>query len=370
MSSRHRVSRYIEHPTSQPHGEKEWKEVYDAIQKSLVSSIQKVERDASREPISPRDSIYIGVTGVSLMQYHLASAPSLSFGRDVLKPERLRRFADKQLYAVVHQNRIPPSVKDGGHSSFLETPIGTAALVLYRCIQSLSHPPYSEDERTLGALRRHWASSASLLLGTIKRIIAEDQDKSWFEEDNSEVLYGRAGFLYALLFLRKVVDEARAGDYFSFLSQEQQDQIRRITKDSSIKRVVESIIARGKLGAKRYVEEFGPSVGQDHLFPDLMWKWHGKAYLGGAHGVFGILQMLLSCPKSVIESYMKDILTTVQWIISSQDLEVELTIFKPLTISAQTSSPRFKALCDAEQTLFTNAASLGKVSAYVMTPHI
>ena len=64
MSSHLRISRYVEHPTSQPHGEKEWKEVYDAIQKSLVSSIQSVERDASRERISPTDSVYIGVTGV------------------------------------------------------------------------------------------------------------------------------------------------------------------------------------------------------------------------------------------------------------------------------------------------------------------
>jgi hypothetical protein len=125
----------------------------------------------------------------------------------------------------------------------------------------------------------------SLLLGTIKRITAEDQDKSWFEEDNSEVLYGRAGFLYALLFLRTAVDKARAGGYITSLNPEQQDEIKRITKDSSIKRVVESIIARGKLGARRYVEEFGPSVGQDQLFPDLMWKWHGTAYLGGAHGI-------------------------------------------------------------------------------------
>ncbi|PFH51631.1 hypothetical protein AMATHDRAFT_142153 [Amanita thiersii Skay4041] len=50
-----------------------------------------------------------------------------------------------------------------------------------------------------------------------------------------------------------------------------------------------------------------------------MWSWGSKRYLGGAHGIAGILHMLLSCPEDIIAPYIKDILDTVMWLTDLQD---------------------------------------------------
>ncbi|KIJ22488.1 hypothetical protein M422DRAFT_197113 [Sphaerobolus stellatus SS14] len=50
-----------------------------------------------------------------------------------------------------------------------------------------------------------------------------------------------------------------------------------------------------------------------------MWSWHGKRYLGGAHGVAGILHILLKCPPSVLSDHFGDILDSVSWLVHCQD---------------------------------------------------
>jgi len=79
-----------------------------------------------------------------------------------------------------------------------------------------------------------------------------------------EVLYGRAGALQAILFLR----------------QELQDET--IGRDLVV--VLASDIVRAGLACSQTTRCPLP----------LLWEWHGKAYLGAAHGVVGILQILLS----------------------------------------------------------------------------
>ncbi|KAJ3900003.1 hypothetical protein F5879DRAFT_974483 [Lentinula edodes] len=50
-----------------------------------------------------------------------------------------------------------------------------------------------------------------------------------------------------------------------------------------------------------------------------MWSWHHKRYLGAAHGVAGILHVLLMCPVEMIEPYISDILQTIEWLTTYQD---------------------------------------------------
>ncbi|KAG7440513.1 uncharacterized protein BT62DRAFT_910370 [Guyanagaster necrorhizus] len=52
-----------------------------------------------------------------------------------------------------------------------------------------------------------------------------------------------------------------------------------------------------------------------------MWSWHGKRYLGAAHGVAGILQIILSCPLDVLNPYISDVLNTIEWLVDCQDEE-------------------------------------------------
>ena len=78
-----------------------------------------------------------------------------------------------------------------------------------------------------------------------------------------------------------------------------------LCSDKNIHVIIYDIIARGKLGASRYKQELRTTRDKE-LAPPLMWSWHGKRYLGGAHGVgTHILTLLFSAPVYVnmISSY-------------------------------------------------------------------
>ncbi|TFK24781.1 hypothetical protein FA15DRAFT_704324 [Coprinopsis marcescibilis] len=237
------------------------------------------------------------------MQYHLASLNLSSFQstfRDALRPETLRSKADRVLTNVLRQNRVPTVVKDAGHASFLETPIGLATLVIMRCLECLSHPRYSGDENALSNLRRYWKASVNLLAGTIQKIPSVD---AWLDRDPSgehanrqagaaddgcKVLYGRAGFLYTLLRVRKTLAEATKLKWYNELERSQREEVEVLVSDASLEVVVGSITKRGKLGARSYARSVAiePNVERNiPSLPPLMWSWHGRRYLGGVHGV-------------------------------------------------------------------------------------
>ena len=79
-----------------------------------------------------------------------------------------------------------------------------------------------------------------------------------------EVLYGRAGYLYALLFVQKHVGR---------------DSI----SSSTVVGQIQQILEAGAAGAQS--EPALQSWG-------LMYQWHGSQYLGGCHGLAGQLQKL------------------------------------------------------------------------------
>ncbi|KAH6904189.1 lanthionine synthetase C-like protein [Coprinopsis sp. MPI-PUGE-AT-0042] len=255
------------------------------------------------------------------MQYHLASlnlplsssSNSPSGKHDAkISVETLRLKADEHLSSVLHQNRLPTTVKDASHISFLETPIGVAILTLVRCLESLSHPRYSENESILAYLRKWWKPSVQLVASAVQRIQTEDAETSRMDADGCEVLYGRAGFLYGLLCLRKAAGKAREFKSFKELEESQREEVEMLISDEQLQVVIESLVVRGQLGAKHYARELGDGPGVS--VPPLMWMWYGKRYLGGAHGVVGILQMMLSCPAHLIQSHIGDIMSTIEWL--------------------------------------------------------
>jgi len=79
-----------------------------------------------------------------------------------------------------------------------------------------------------------------------------------------EVLYGRSGFLYALLFVNRHI----GGDTIP---------------PEEIRKVIESILHRGSEQAKKKANFPAP----------LYYEWHDKVYYGAAHGYAGILYSLL-----------------------------------------------------------------------------
>ncbi|MFH4975817.1 hypothetical protein AB6A40_002526 [Gnathostoma spinigerum] len=105
---------------------------------------------------------------------------------------------------------------------------------------------------------------------------------------DDEMLVGRAGILAAFLNLRMMLPN------FS----EPQDLLRNI---------VQKMLESGRAYARR------------HRSPcPLMYQYYGTEYLGAAHGLMGILQMLLSYPHYLREPDLKDIRDTLEWILSIQ----------------------------------------------------
>eukprot|EP01119_Soliformovum_irregulare_P008578 TRINITY_DN2168_c1_g1_i2.p1 TRINITY_DN2168_c1_g1~~TRINITY_DN2168_c1_g1_i2.p1 ORF type:complete len:409 (+),score=130.68 TRINITY_DN2168_c1_g1_i2:3-1229(+) len=86
----------------------------------------------------------------------------------------------------------------------------------------------------------------------------------------NELMYGRTGYLWTLLFIRRHVT-------LDTLQLEISD---------AIKKTVEMVLQQGQANGN----EASP----------LMWRWHGKEYFGAAHGVAGIIFVLLQ-----VENFFK-----------------------------------------------------------------
>ncbi|KAF7349951.1 LanC-like protein 2 [Mycena venus] len=58
-------------------------------------------------------------------------------------------------------------------------------------------------------------------------------------------------------------------------------QVQKLSSKAQLQLVIQSIIHRGQSGAANYSQELAGKLPA----PLLMWTWHGKRYLGAAHGV-------------------------------------------------------------------------------------
>ncbi|XP_045785177.1 lanC-like protein 2 isoform X2 [Maniola jurtina] len=107
-----------------------------------------------------------------------------------------------------------------------------------------------------------------------------------------ELLYGKAGYLYAVLFVNKHV------------SGNGEDLI----PASHIVQIIASILKSGKEFAQQKKSE-----------SPLLWQWHEKIYLGAAHGLAGILYMLLQAREYIDANDVRDyIKPSVDWLLNQK----------------------------------------------------
>lgn len=100
-----------------------------------------------------------------------------------------------------------------------------------------------------------------------------------------DLLHGRAGFLWAALFINKYLGQhAVPADILT--------------------PIIDAVLAGGRAGASD--------------IPDcpLMYRWHGTRYLGAANGLAGILQVLLHFPLSIEDA--EDIKGTLRYLMSKR----------------------------------------------------
>ncbi|KAF9451544.1 hypothetical protein P691DRAFT_723760 [Macrolepiota fuliginosa MF-IS2] len=314
------TQRYIHLFTEPPKGESDWRDIRRDIEDALRKNVQRVQQETGSSE-GRKGSVYLGDIGVTLMEVTIAERrrdlpnppqPTAGEQEEGLSHALLTSLADHHLASAFHDGGFnPQSLRDGAHSSFLETSVGITTLILSR---------YPIGKQKLFA-RTQWKRSRDHLQKVLKTI--ESDDKEFPEDDDGcDVLYGRAGFLYALLYLRSVLERAEKraggteGDRSNADEERNQDleSCQGLFSDMVLETVVRSIMHRGRNGAKTYRFEFGGSKS-----PPLTWAWHSKRYLGGAHGVAGILQMLLRCPFPLVAEYMPEIVQTIDWLIDCQD---------------------------------------------------
>ena len=124
-------------------------------------------------------------------------------------------------------------------------------------------------------------------------LLANLMDQALGTDNPDELLYGRCGLLYAFLFCRHEIQD------------------KTLFKEE-IGVLFETIINSGLIFAQNEMNSV----------PPLMWQWHGKKYLGAAHGVCGIIHTLLLTIRSEPEllskfsSVKNDIISTIDWILS------------------------------------------------------
>lgn len=103
-----------------------------------------------------------------------------------------------------------------------------------------------------------------------------------------ELLYGRAGYLFTLLYLRAEVGV---------------DSV----PSTLLRRVVDSILQSGR-DMSREVGSRAP----------LMWAWHDKVYYGAAHGLAGILAMLLQAKEHLTPcELLEQVKPTVDYLVNT-----------------------------------------------------
>jgi len=163
----------------------------------------------------------------------------------------------------------PP--KDASRVSFMETDVGCATVLI---AQHLTRP---EGEKPLLDLHSY-QRCVSILRSAVKLALYRPVHASnvpLMPYDGCEVLYGRAGLLYALLLLRSSMtvetcsDGSLTGD------------IKTLISFDTLRKVVDDVVERGTMGA----EATRPPDVAPTAWSPLMWSWHHKLYLGAAHGV-------------------------------------------------------------------------------------
>mmetsp|Transcript_95150 Transcript_95150/g.268858 ORF Transcript_95150/g.268858 Transcript_95150/m.268858 type:complete len:425 (-) Transcript_95150:134-1408(-) len=213
-----------------------WREIVEPAFRRAMDTVRQAysvhsSGSAASSGKRPKPSVYTGDGGVAYSQLHLARRGHDRSG-DMLLDACQRLRASERLF-------------DSRRVTFLEGAAGNVALQACGCHMRGDRGGERDLTERLGRL----AQSAMDL-----------------EPGECEVLYGRCGFLGAVLALRHELGDDRL-----------------LSKQAA--KLVAQVVRQGKRGAC-------------DGFP-LYYEWHEKCYYGGAHGLAGILLTLLQLPAEL-----------------------------------------------------------------------
>jgi len=233
-----------------------------ALQTIVRTVLYNCQPGATQDP-----SVYVGDSGIAYALYHLSTRGALP---DIKLLDYARGYANSAFSLTEQMSEDFPLSHFG--CSFLCGHAGVYALCAIL-------------EQAAGTQSRSAPFFVEKFLSLIPHALAATSKEH-------EFLYGRAGFLRVLLLMRQHFGEAGA-------------------PMRAVLEVAAQIVEAGKALAKSMPEL------QGHW--PLMWSWHDKCYLGAAHGLMGILYMLLHVPTLLADPALKqDIVGTIQQILKME----------------------------------------------------
>jgi len=219
--------------------------------------VSRLEAEYSLQS-DPKDySVYTGTAGVSLMYIHLHLR--LHTSSDKTTSKYLHKAKDYIDISLKHLSNKPGRVAFlGGEAG----PLAVAALV-YHVI--------GQQEKSQECIAR--------LVGMSDQVLSD-------ESLANEVLFGRAGYLFSLLFVKREVNKSAV-------------------EDRTLNEIISRLMELGRQMAEREHSEAG-----------LMFEWHDKKYLGAAHGLAGIVYILMQCADSLSSIDLTLIRRTVDYLLT------------------------------------------------------
>ncbi|XP_041823702.1 lanC-like protein 2 [Melanotaenia boesemani] len=218
-----------------------------AFQKKVQSKMKDLlqQMEEGLKTADPHDfSTYTGWTGIALLYLQLHWVTH--------EASHLQRALDyvKRAMRCLNGRKVTFLCGDAG-------PLAVAAVVHHK----LNNAAESMD-------------CVSRLLQLQRSVLSPDAEMP------DELLYGRAGYLYALLYINKEI----AAD---------------IVDETTITKVVTSIVESGKnMSAQQKKTDRCP----------LLYEWHKKQYIGAAHGLAGIYCMLMQPGARVHPDLLSELL--------------------------------------------------------------
>ncbi|XP_077978325.1 lanC-like protein 2 [Glandiceps talaboti] len=214
-----------------------YKDLSTHIQTCVPSMLVGMEEGLKYNSDERDYSIYTGVTGIALLYLHLYK---IFDNEEYLK--RAKSYVKTGLHQL-HHRRQTFLCGDAG-------PLSVGA-ILYHI--------EGKEGRSME------------LLNKLKDMQVQVTSPEYGLPD--EILYGKSGYLYALLFVQKQLGKD-------------------IITDELVQKVCNSILASGRSLAR-----------EQNCRSPLMYMWHEKYYIGAAHGMSGILYLLMQVDLPGVKEY-------------------------------------------------------------------